>query len=78
MRCSSHIKPTLFSLTIIIILSVQFNSVTYIHVAVQGSPELFHLAKVKLSPLNSNSQSLRPGNRHSQCLYEFDGCKYLI
>lgn len=40
------------------------------------SPELFHLAKLKLSPLNNNSQSSpprAPGNHHRAfCLYELN------
>lgn len=62
------------------------NLVKYNHIPMQTSPlsicRTFHLPKLKLSPLNTNSSSPlspAPGNHDStSCLYAFDYSRYLL
>ena len=53
--------------TVLTILSIQFNGVKYIYIAVQLISRTFHLVKWKLCPLTNCPFTLHPapGNHHS-------------
>ena len=62
-------KMHITKFTILIISSVQFSSVTCIHIVVQ--PIAHYYAKLKLYPLNGKSPFPSPWQPSFYCYYEF-------